>query len=85
MSATTVMLFAIGTGILGRWAHNKDAVPSATGVVEIVFALIVISALDQGRTADIAKGFAWLFLVAVLLGNNSPLTGIAKLEQRKVK
>lgn len=79
------MLFAIGTGILGRWAHNQDAVPSATGVVEIVFALIVISALDQGRTADIAKGFAWLFLVAVLLGNNSPLTGIAKLEQRKVK
>jgi uncharacterized MAPEG superfamily protein len=85
MSAVSVMLLAIGSGVLGRWAHNKDAVPSATGVVEIVFALVVISALDQGRTADIAKGFAWLFLVAVLLGNNSPLTGLAKLEQRKVK
>ena len=31
-----------------------------------------------GRTQDIAKGFAWLFLAAVLLGNNSPLQAIAK-------
>ena len=85
MSAVTVMLLAIGTGVLGRWAHNKDAVPSATGAVEVVFALFVISALDSGRTADIAKGFAWLFLVAVLLGNNSPLTGLAALERRNVK
>jgi hypothetical protein len=50
--------------------------------VEVVFALLVIAALDQGRTQGIARGFAWLFLVAVLLGNNSPVTGLARLEQR---
>lgn len=82
MSAVSVMMLAIGTGILGRWANNKDAVPSATGVLEVVFALLVISALDQGKTQDIARGFAWLFLTAVLLGDNSPLTGLAKLEAR---
>jgi hypothetical protein len=82
MDGVSVMLLAIGTGILGRWAHNKNAVPSATGVVEVVFALLVIAALDQGRTQGIARGFAWLFLVAVLLGNNSPVTGLARLEQR---
>lgn len=80
MSAVTIMFLAIGTGVLGRWAHNKDAVPSGAGVLEIVFALLVIAALDQGRTQDIARGFAWLFLTATLLGSNSPLTGLAKLQ-----
>ena len=83
MSAVSVMFLAIFSGVLGRWAHNKDAVPSATGVAEIVFALLVIAALDQGKTQDIARGFAWLFLVASLLGENSPITGLAKLENRR--
>lgn len=83
MSAVSVMLLAIATGILGRWAHNKPTVPNATGVTEIIFALLVIAALDQGRTADIARGFAWLFLVATLLGANSPLTGIANLQNER--
>jgi len=82
VSAVTVMILAISTGVLGRWANNKNAVPSATGVVEVVFALLVISALDQGRTQPVARGFAWLFLIAVLLGDNSPVTGLAKLQQR---
>lgn len=80
MSASTVMLTAIGVGILGRWANNKSAVPSGKGVVEIVFALVLISALDTGRTEPIAKGFAYLFLVSVLLGKNSPINGLAKIE-----
>lgn len=83
MSAVSVMFLAIASGILGRWAHNKPTVPSATGVAEVVFALMVIAALDQGRTADIARGFAWLFLTATLLGSNSPLTGIVNLQNER--
>jgi hypothetical protein len=83
MSATTIMLVAIGSGIVGRWANNEDAIPSAIGVVEIVFALLVISALDAGRTQGIAVGFAWLFLSAVLLGKHSPINGIVKIANKK--
>lgn len=77
MSATTVMAVAIVGGIVGRWAHNRPTVPSAGGLVKIAFAVVVIAALDQGRTADVARGFAWLFLAGVLLSKDSPLTGIA--------
>lgn len=73
------MIVAIGAGVLGRWANNENAVPSAGGVVEVVFALIVIAALDQGTAAPVAHGFAWLFLIAVLLGKNSPINGLAKI------
>lgn len=78
MSATTVMAVAIVGGIVGRWAHNKPVVSSAAGIVKIIFAVVVIAALDSGSTQDVARGFAWLFLAGVLLSNNSPLTGIAK-------
>lgn len=78
MSATTTMAIAIVAGLVGRWSHNQKAIPSASGLVKIVFAVVVIAALDSGQTQDIARGFAWLFLAAVLLSNNSPLTGIAK-------
>jgi uncharacterized MAPEG superfamily protein len=77
------MAIAIVGGLVGRWSHNQRAVPSAAGVVEILFAVVVIAALDQGNTAGIARGFAWLFLAAVLLSNNSPLTGIAKVVNAK--
>lgn len=85
MKATTVMAIAIVGGLVGRWSHNQKTIPSASGVVEIVFAVVVISALDQGNTARIAQGFAWLFLAAVLLSDNSPLTGIAKTINAKPK
>lgn len=85
MGATTVMAIAIVGGLVGRWAHNKKAVPSAGGLVSIAFAVVVIAALDGGRTQDIARGFAWLFLAGVLLSNNSPLTGIAKTVNAKKK
>lgn len=79
------MAIAIVGGIVGRWAHNKPTVPSGKAIVEIMFALVVIAALDQGNTADVAKGFAWLFLAGVLLSNSSPLTGIAKTVTAKPK
>ena len=83
MNATTVMITAVAAGVVGRWAHGEKAVPSAAGVVEVLFALILIAALDQGKTEPVAKGFAWLFLAAVLLSNNSPLTGLANVGKSK--
>lgn len=83
MNATTVMAIAIVGGLVGRWAHNKDAIPGAAGLVKLTFAVVVIAALDQGRTQDIARGFAWLFLAGVLLSKNSPLTGIAHVVNAK--
>jgi hypothetical protein len=77
MRATTVMLLAIGALILGHWANNEKTV-NAKMVVELMFALVVIAALDQGQTEPVAKGFAWLFLVAVLLSNKSILTSLGK-------
>ena len=83
MSGTTVMAIAIVGGLVGRWSHNKKTVPSAGRIVQIAFAVIVIAALDQGSTQQVARGFAWLFLAGVLLSNNSPLTGIAKTVNAK--
>jgi hypothetical protein len=77
MRATTVMLLAIGALILAHWANGEPTV-NAKMVVELTFALIVIAALDQGETEPVAKGFAWLFLVAVLLSNKSILTALGK-------
>lgn len=78
MRATTVMLLAIGAGLVGRWSHNQPTVPNAGGVIEVTFALVLIAVLDGGKTEPVARGFAYLFLVSVLLSNNSPITGIAK-------
>lgn len=78
MTATNTMLVGIVAGVLGRWAHNEKAVPDAKSVIEVLFALILISALDTGRTAPIARGFALLFVAAILLSDNSILTGLAK-------
>lgn len=77
MRASTMMLIAFGSLILGHWAANKPTW-NVKMVIEMAFALVVISLLDQGKTEPIARGFALLFLAAVLLGKNSPLTGIAR-------
>lgn len=73
MKASTVMFAAIGALVIGRWAHNKKAADPQM-VIEGLFAVLVIAFLDQGKTEPIAKGFAWLFLAAVLLGKDSPVT-----------
>jgi hypothetical protein len=78
VKATSIMLVAIAAGVLGRWTRGQGAVPSAKQAVEVLFALLLIAALDTGRTEAIARGFALLFLAAVLLSDNSPLTGLAK-------
>ena len=72
-------MFALAWGalLLTHWANNQPTINSKQ-VIEMTFALIVIALLDQGETADIAKGFAWLFLAAVLLRPDSILTALAK-------
>lgn len=85
MKATTIMAVAVVAGIVGRLGHSQKVVPSAAGVVEVAFAAVVISALDQGRTQEIAQGFAWLFLAAVLLSKYSPLTAVANVVNAKPK
>lgn len=77
MRASTLMMIAFGSLIIGHWANNKPTW-NVKMIIEMVFATIVISLLDQGRTEPIARGFALLFLAAVLLGKSSPLAGIAK-------
>lgn len=62
MRASTIMMLAVLLYVVHRWAANQHAVDGKT-VVEGVFAILVIAMLDQGRTEEIARGFAWLFLV----------------------
>lgn len=57
----TVMAIAVLLFIIHRWATNKPAVTLGV-VISGLFAIAVIALLDQGRTEEIAKGFAWLFL-----------------------
>jgi hypothetical protein len=77
MSATMVFAIAWGALVLGHWANGKPTI-NVRQVIEMAFALIVIALMDQGETEPIAKGFAWLFLAAVLLRNDSILTALAK-------
>lgn len=57
------MAVAVALYVVHRWATNKPAI-TAQAAVGGLFAIAVIALLDQGRTEEIAKGFAWLFLVA---------------------
>jgi len=78
VSATTVMLIAWGALIATHWANNKPTL-NVKQVIEMVFAILLIAFLDSmENTEPIAKGFAWLFLAAVLLRNDSILTALAK-------
>jgi hypothetical protein len=78
MRASVVFLIAAGVYVAGRWSHNKSAVTIQT-VASVIFVLLVISMLDQGKTEEIAKGFAWLFLIVALLSNDSPLGPVLNL------
>lgn len=71
--ATVIFFLALLSGIVGRWAHGKS-LPSGKGILQIVFALVVITVLDRGQTRPIARGFAYLFLAVILLGPDSPIT-----------
>lgn len=72
-----VMLIAWGALVLGHWSHNQPTT-NARQVIEMVFAVVLIAILEGTAAEPVAKGFAWLFLAAVLLRNDSILTGLAK-------
>lgn len=78
------MLLAVVLLVIAHWAHGQPAVSGAM-VVEVAFAILLIAALDHGRTEPIAQGFAWLFLVAVLLSKNSPISVLKSLPGYKNK
>lgn len=80
--ATVILFLALLAGVAGRWAHGKK-LPSGGGLLQIVFALVVITVLDRGETRPIARGFAWLFLVVVLLGPDSPVTALVNANNPK--
>jgi hypothetical protein len=77
MSATTIMLLAWGALILGHWSNNEPTI-NRTEIIEMAFAVLVIAVLEGTSAEPVAKGFAWLFLAAVLLRSDSVLTGLAK-------
>lgn len=85
VTASEIMVVAIGAALVGRWANNKSTPLGPKPVIEAVFAVLLVGFLDQGKTEPIAKGFAWLFLAAVLLSDNSPLNALSKAENSKTK
>lgn len=73
-----VMLIAWGALIATHWANGKPTI-SRQQLLEMTFALIFIAVLEGIPAAQpVARGFAWLFLIAVLLRNDSILTALAK-------
>jgi len=83
VKATYVAGLALLLLVAGRWAHGQPALNTQT-VTGGAFVLLVLAALDGGRTEDIARGMAWILLAVVALSNNSPLTAIARAANGKV-
>lgn len=84
MRASSIMALAVGLYILARWEKNESAV-TLDGVLGGLFAIFVIALLDQGKTEQIAKGFAWLFFT-VAAYNAIPAFGNAlKSAQKQAK
>lgn len=75
MSASKVMLLGVVLLIIAHWAHNQPAV-NGRMVIEVSAAILLVAVLDHGRTEPLARGMAWLFLIAVLLSKNSPLDAL---------
>lgn len=75
MRASTVILVALGAAVIGRWTTNGKFQPK--DILAGAFVLTVITLADNGKAAPVAKGFAWLFLAAVMLGKSSPLQGLS--------
>jgi hypothetical protein len=57
-----VMALAVFLYVIARWTRNEPAL-TLPAVLGGAFAILIIALLDQGRTEEVAKGFAWLFLL----------------------
>ena len=82
MSATTIVFVAFILYVAGAWAHNRKPA-NMKSVAAAAFVLLIIALLDQGETADIARGFAWLFLIVIFLSKDSPVSGLANVINKK--
>lgn len=57
------MALAVVLYIIARWTRGEPAV-TLPAVLSGAFAIFVIALLDSGaRTQEVARGFAWLFLI----------------------
>ena len=77
-----VMALAILLYIIARWARNEPAV-TLPGVVSGLFAVFIIALLDQGRTEQVARGFAWLFFIVAAYNAIPPLARAATVTVKK--
>lgn len=68
------MLLAVILYILARWSKGEPAVTLPI-VLSGVFAITVIALLDHGGPAVIARGLAWLFVVAAAYQAIPAITG----------
>lgn len=80
MRASYVMILAVLLFILHRWATNQPAVTLPI-LLSGLFAIVVIGLLDNGRSAPVARGFAWLFLVVAAYKAIPAFTGALKSAQ----
>lgn len=74
MKAWQVYALGLGAYVVGRWARNKNAIPSAGQVGGAIFVLFVLDLADTGQVAPVAKGFAWLFTATALVTSIGPTT-----------
>ncbi len=80
MRASYLMALAVVLYVIKRWAAGETAI-DARAVVGGVFAIVVIASLDEGKTEEIAKGFAWLFLIVAAYGAIQPIANAAQAKK----
>jgi hypothetical protein len=68
------MALAIVLFVIARWSRNSNNTITIGVVVSGIFAVFVIALLDQGRTAEVAKGLAWLFFIGAAYNALPPVT-----------
>jgi hypothetical protein len=70
------MALAILLFVISRWSRSQNNSLTLGVVASGVFVMFIIALLDQGRTAEVAKGFAWLFFVAAAYNALPPVSKI---------
>jgi hypothetical protein len=70
------MALAILLFVISRWSRSQNNSLTLGVVASGIFVLFIIALLDQGRTAEVARGFAWLFFIAAAYNALPPVTKI---------
>lgn len=72
MKASNIILLAALLVLMGKWSRNQKVTSGI--IVGGLFSALVISILDSSQP-KLARGFAYLFLVAAALEYLSPILG----------